>query len=193
MKLVIHNPYEVLIYIPYELPWLLDLLAINDKFCLFQWLVLVKGTSQYKDMYVLTQYWLFWHIGCFQKSGGKLAGGYVELGEEVEPTKKKRKVVTRVVKPTVGSQFRAADTSDVQQVMWNECHTIPYHANHRLIFRTFLVFFIILRNTIRRFYYSVWFKQHTWFWNCILCELYMFQNNVYITNGKSLKRQLQPF
>ena len=95
----------------------------------------------YTLLVVLTHYWLFWHIGCFQKSGGKLAGGYVELGEEVEPTKKKRKVVTRVVKPTVGSQFRAADTSDVQQVMWNECHTIPYHANHRLIFRNLFSIF----------------------------------------------------
>ncbi|XP_052777625.1 DNA ligase 4-like [Mya arenaria] len=51
-----------------------------------------------------------------QKSGGKLAGGYVELGGEEEPVKKKRKVVSRAVRPTLGSQFRAADTSDVKQV-----------------------------------------------------------------------------
>ncbi|XP_060566406.1 DNA ligase 4-like [Ruditapes philippinarum] len=51
-----------------------------------------------------------------QKSGGKLAGGYVELGEEQEPAKKKRKIVSRAVRPTLGSQFRAADTSSVQQV-----------------------------------------------------------------------------
>lgn len=50
-----------------------------------------------------------------QKSGGKLAGGYVELAEE-EPAKKKRKIVSRAVRPTLGSQFKAADTSDVKQV-----------------------------------------------------------------------------
>ncbi|XP_052257350.1 DNA ligase 4-like [Dreissena polymorpha] len=51
-----------------------------------------------------------------EKSGGKLAGGYVELGDTEEPSKKKRKVVTRTVRPTLGEQFRAADTSNVQQV-----------------------------------------------------------------------------
>ncbi|WAR24448.1 DNLI4-like protein, partial [Mya arenaria] len=51
-----------------------------------------------------------------EKSGGKLAGGYVELGGEEEPVKKKRKVVSRAVRPTLGSQFRAADTSDVKQL-----------------------------------------------------------------------------
>ncbi|KAL4236518.1 DNA ligase (ATP) [Mactra antiquata] len=49
------------------------------------------------------------------KSGGKLAGGYVELGEDDEPTKKKRKIISRAVKPTLGSQFRAADMSSVKQ------------------------------------------------------------------------------
>lgn len=53
----------------------------------------------------------------FQKSGGKLAGGYVELGEEQEPVKKKRKIVSRAVRPTLGSQFKAADTSSVKQVI----------------------------------------------------------------------------
>ena len=51
-----------------------------------------------------------------QKSGGKLAGGYVELGGEEEPAKKKRKVVAHAVRPTLASQFRAADTADVKQV-----------------------------------------------------------------------------
>eukprot|EP00105_Crassostrea_gigas_P041960 XP_019926108.1 PREDICTED: DNA ligase 4-like isoform X2 [Crassostrea gigas] len=49
------------------------------------------------------------------RAGGKLAGGKVELREEEEPTKKKRKVVTHVIRPTLGAQFQAADLSDVTQ------------------------------------------------------------------------------
>ncbi|KAL3869402.1 hypothetical protein ACJMK2_042087 [Sinanodonta woodiana] len=52
-----------------------------------------------------------------QKSGGKLAGGYIELGEDDEgPAKKKRRVVSRAVRPTLAAQFRAADISSIQQV-----------------------------------------------------------------------------
>lgn len=50
-----------------------------------------------------------------KKSGGKLAGGYIELDEEEEPAKKKRKVIVRAVRPTLASQFKAADLSDVKQ------------------------------------------------------------------------------
>ena len=53
----------------------------------------------------------------FQKSGGKLTGGYVDLGEDNEPAKKKRKIVVRTVRPTIGSQFRGADTSAIKQVL----------------------------------------------------------------------------
>ena len=45
-----------------------------------------------------------------------MAGGYIELDEEAEPTKKKRKVVVRAVRPTLASQFKAADLSAVKQV-----------------------------------------------------------------------------
>ncbi|XP_050403534.1 DNA ligase 4 [Patella vulgata] len=50
-----------------------------------------------------------------QKSGGKLAGSRYELGD-AEPVKKKRKVVSRVVRPTVGSRFKAIDTSNITQI-----------------------------------------------------------------------------
>ena len=56
------------------------------------------------------------YLHIFQRAGGKLAGGRVEIGEEEEPAKKKRKIVMRVVRPTVAAQFRGADLSDVTQV-----------------------------------------------------------------------------
>lgn len=40
----------------------------------------------------------------------------MELREEEEPTKKKRKAVTHIIRPTLGAQFQAADLSDVTQV-----------------------------------------------------------------------------
>lgn len=49
------------------------------------------------------------------RAGGKLAGGKVELREEEEPTKKKRKAVTHIIRPTLGAQFQAAELSDVTQ------------------------------------------------------------------------------
>ncbi|KAK7101253.1 DNA ligase 4-like [Littorina saxatilis] len=55
-----------------------------------------------------------------QKSGGKLTGGRMELGEDGEgegaPTKKKRRIVQRAVQPQLMSRFRGADVSDVEQV-----------------------------------------------------------------------------
>lgn len=75
-----------------------------------------------------------YNVFVYQKSGGKLAGGYVELGDDDEPVKKKRKVVSRMVRPALGSQFRAADTSSVKQV-WsvgykisrtNQGHSVAY-------------------------------------------------------------------
>lgn len=40
----------------------------------------------------------------------------MELAEIDEPTKKKRRVIVRAVKPIIGTQFRAADVTDVKQV-----------------------------------------------------------------------------
>ncbi|XP_005097120.1 DNA ligase 4 [Aplysia californica] len=52
-----------------------------------------------------------------EKSGGKLTGSRFELGDEVEPAKKKRrKVVTRAVRPTLMAQFQGADTSKVTKM-----------------------------------------------------------------------------
>lgn len=51
-----------------------------------------------------------------EKSGGKLAAGRVEIGESDEPSKKKRKVVSRVVRPTLAAQFRGVDASSVTKV-----------------------------------------------------------------------------
>lgn len=39
------------------------------------------------------------------------------MREEDEPTKKKRKIVTHVIRPTLGAQFRAADLSNITQVI----------------------------------------------------------------------------
>ncbi|XP_076463012.1 LOW QUALITY PROTEIN: DNA ligase 4-like [Babylonia areolata] len=57
------------------------------------------------------------------KSGGKLAGGRMELGEGEEgeevgggPSKKKRRVAPRAVQPKLMSRFKGADVSDVEQV-----------------------------------------------------------------------------
>ena len=73
-----------------------------------------------------------------QKSGGKLTGGYVDLDEDNEPAKKKRKVVVRSVRPTLASQFKAADISAVKQVLLNHLHTcintkIKYLINMKLL------------------------------------------------------------
>ncbi|XP_069127951.1 DNA ligase 4-like [Argopecten irradians] len=51
-----------------------------------------------------------------EKSGGKLAGGKVQLNDGEEPVKKKRKVVSRVVRPTLGAQFKGADVASITQV-----------------------------------------------------------------------------
>lgn len=52
-----------------------------------------------------------------EKSGGKLAGRHAEIGEmEEEPKKKKRKIVTRHVKPTVGSRFRGINTENIEKI-----------------------------------------------------------------------------
>ena len=71
-------------------------------------------------------------MACLQKSGGKLTGGYIELDEEEGPTKKKRKVVVRAVRPTLASQFKAADLSEVKQVIslfWSILLKLHVHAN----------------------------------------------------------------
>ncbi|ESP05690.1 hypothetical protein LOTGIDRAFT_181463 [Lottia gigantea] len=50
-----------------------------------------------------------------QKSGGKLAGTRYDLDDSA-PVKKKRKVISRVVRPTLGSRFKAIDTSNITQI-----------------------------------------------------------------------------
>lgn len=52
----------------------------------------------------------------FQKSGGKLAGGRVEINEDAGPAKKKRKVVSRVVRPTLADRFKGVDASSITKV-----------------------------------------------------------------------------
>ena len=52
-----------------------------------------------------------------QKSSGKLTGGYVEVNEDEEPTKKRRKIVSRHVKPTVMANFIGVDATNVKQVV----------------------------------------------------------------------------
>ncbi|XP_059173254.1 DNA ligase 4-like [Physella acuta] len=51
-----------------------------------------------------------------EKSGGKLTGARYELGDAEEPTKKKRKVVSHVVRPTLMAQFQGADVSKVKKL-----------------------------------------------------------------------------
>ena len=51
-----------------------------------------------------------------QKSGGKLAANRMELGDDDEPVKKKRKIVSRAVRPTLGNRFKGIDTSEVTKV-----------------------------------------------------------------------------
>lgn len=51
----------------------------------------------------------------FQKASGKLTGAYAGLEEDEEPTKKKRKV-TRHVKPTVAARFKGVDAATVTKV-----------------------------------------------------------------------------
>lgn len=51
-----------------------------------------------------------------EKSGGKLAAGRVEIDESDQPVKKKRKVVSRVVRPTLDARFRGVDASSVKKV-----------------------------------------------------------------------------
>jgi hypothetical protein len=43
---------------------------------------------------------VFVFFNILQKSGGKLAAGRVEIDESDQPAKKKRKVVSREVRPT---------------------------------------------------------------------------------------------
>ncbi|KAH9499884.1 DNA ligase (ATP) [Bulinus truncatus] len=52
-----------------------------------------------------------------QKSGGKLTGGKFDMAnvDESEPSKKKRKVVSHIVRPTILPQFKGADLSKVKQ------------------------------------------------------------------------------
>uniref|UniRef100_A0A2C9JHQ7 DNA ligase n=1 Tax=Biomphalaria glabrata TaxID=6526 RepID=A0A2C9JHQ7_BIOGL len=51
-----------------------------------------------------------------QKSGGKLAGTKYEMGALDEPIKKKRKVVSHSVRPTLMAQFKGADISNIKQI-----------------------------------------------------------------------------
>ncbi|XP_076100664.1 DNA ligase 4-like isoform X2 [Mytilus galloprovincialis] len=51
-----------------------------------------------------------------EKSGGKLAGGRVEINEDAGPAKKKRKVVSRVVRPTLADRFKGVDASSITKV-----------------------------------------------------------------------------
>jgi hypothetical protein len=54
---------------------------------------------------------VFVFFNILQKSGGKLAAGRVEIDESDQPAKKKRKVVSRVVRPTLDARFRGVDAS----------------------------------------------------------------------------------
>ena len=52
-----------------------------------------------------------------QKSAGKLAGQLADLdGDDAEPVKKRRKLASRAVRPTVMSQFKGVDVSKVVKV-----------------------------------------------------------------------------
>lgn len=72
-----------------------------------------------------------------QKSGGKLAGRHAEIGEmEEEPKKKKRKIVTRHVKPTVGSRFRGINTENIEKVSRVQLSTYPDSISWGILFWT---------------------------------------------------------